>query len=432
LIEIRQQHGLDNVMFNKVKRALKYGYSRHDQDNLQFLNELPLQLRTKLSVIMHKDLLKNIQFFKNRSDKFLAIIGPMLKSLHVGINEYVFTEGEHANEMFFIKSGAVQMVLKEFNNFPFMYVEQGYYFGEVDLLFGETRKYTYQAKSECELLVLNKKNFTQLFFQDFRDMGAEIYNNALKRRQRSQKTHKEALTQCQNEEAKEKERKKSKVLSKISNPPDLKRTSGQKSPQAAKADSHGGFCANVEHLMDEIESKEEEKKIGTLLTERVEETHSIPETQQQVSGSENLISETRSAANLDEKGWKKRGLQIDTEAIEAEAGLEKRNSAGLGSGSTKAGKKRTSPNKKWSFLKNNLEHNGHGFMEAAGHLDPTLLSPAAAGLSGLFKGTGTPSPRSPGVNSEQFQLLQQRVETLEKSIEKILELYQSVAPQDDE
>jgi len=98
LIEIRQQHGLDNVMFNKVKRALKYGYSRHDQDNIQFLNELPLQLRTKLSVIMHKDLLKNIQFFKNRSDKFLAIIGPMLKPLSVGINEYIFTEGEHANE----------------------------------------------------------------------------------------------------------------------------------------------------------------------------------------------------------------------------------------------------------------------------------------------------------------------------------------------
>lgn len=79
----------------------------------------------------------------------------------------------------------------------------GYYFGEVDLLFGETRKHSYQAKSECELLTLSKKNFTKVFFQDFPDVGAEIYNNALKRRVRAHKTYKEALAQCQNE-AKEK------------------------------------------------------------------------------------------------------------------------------------------------------------------------------------------------------------------------------------
>ena len=251
------------------------------------------------------------------------------------------------------------MVLKEFNNFPFMYVEQGYFFGEVDLLFGETRKYTYQAKAECELLALNKKNFTQLFFQDFRDMGAEIYNNALKRRIRSQKTHKEALTQCQNEEAREKERKKSKFISKLSNVSDhlkiTREASGQRSPHS-KAATVGGFHANVEHLMDEIESKEEEKKIATL-SERVGDIHSIqvPESQQ-IPESENLIVEEKSA--VEEKGWKKKGLQIDTEAIEAEAGSAGAGQSSAGGGaSVKSGKKKISPNKRWSLLKNNFEHN---------------------------------------------------------------------------
>ena len=67
LIELRQKHSLDNAMFNKIKRALKYGYSRffkanrknvnfyrHDQDNLHFLNELPLQLRTKVKLSLLK------------------------------------------------------------------------------------------------------------------------------------------------------------------------------------------------------------------------------------------------------------------------------------------------------------------------------------------------------------------------------------------
>lgn len=252
--------------------------------------------------------------------------------------------------MYFIKSGTIQMVLKEYNNFPFMYVEQGYFFGEIDLLFGETRKYTFQAKTECELLALNKKNFTQLFFQDFRDVGAEIYNNALKRRIRAQKTHKEALTQCQSDEAKEKERKKSKLLAKLSSISDPKMSrgaSGQRSPHSKSPNV--GFHANVEHLMDEIEAKESEKNIGTLLSERVEDAQSNQETQQPPESTENVIQDEQP----EEKGWKKKGLKIDTDLIEAETS----NSGQPNSGQVSVkSSKRKSPLKKWNLLKSNFEH----------------------------------------------------------------------------
>jgi hypothetical protein len=33
-----------------------------------------------------------------------------------------------------------------------MEISEGYYFGEVDLIFGEVRKLTYLCKTECELL----------------------------------------------------------------------------------------------------------------------------------------------------------------------------------------------------------------------------------------------------------------------------------------
>lgn len=33
LIEIRQKYGLDNIMFNKIKKALKYGFSRYKSSN---------------------------------------------------------------------------------------------------------------------------------------------------------------------------------------------------------------------------------------------------------------------------------------------------------------------------------------------------------------------------------------------------------------
>ena len=37
---------------------------RSDDDKIQFLNELPLNLKIELSVIMHKDLVKGVDFFK--------------------------------------------------------------------------------------------------------------------------------------------------------------------------------------------------------------------------------------------------------------------------------------------------------------------------------------------------------------------------------
>lgn len=72
----------------------------------------------------------------------------------------------------------------------------GYFFGEIDILFGETRKHSYRAQTDCTLLGMTKKNFSKIFFQEFQEIGAEVYNNALKRRVRQLKSYKEALAYC--------------------------------------------------------------------------------------------------------------------------------------------------------------------------------------------------------------------------------------------
>jgi len=119
-----------------------------------------------------------------------------MKPIRIGATEYIVTEGEYAAEMYFIRKGRVDIVLREFNNFPFITVEKGYYFGEVDLLLGETRKFTFRASEETELLALSKKDFTKIFIQEFKDIGAEIYHNALRRRVKYLKTQKEAIEYC--------------------------------------------------------------------------------------------------------------------------------------------------------------------------------------------------------------------------------------------
>lgn len=61
----------------------------------------------------------------------IASIGPHLKQLKVSGGEYILSQGEYANEIYFIKSGNVSLVIKKYNNFKFIYIEEGFYFGEV-------------------------------------------------------------------------------------------------------------------------------------------------------------------------------------------------------------------------------------------------------------------------------------------------------------
>lgn len=113
--------------------------------------------------------------------------------------------------MFFIKSGEVAYVIPKFLDFKFQKIKEGkwqlwtthlkayrplgYYFGETDLLFyGEIRKYTLKAVKTCELYVLNKKEFKQIFFMEFRDIGMEIVNLAYRRKFRTKKAYQEAIT----------------------------------------------------------------------------------------------------------------------------------------------------------------------------------------------------------------------------------------------
>jgi len=44
-------------------------------------------------------------------------------------------EGDPALEFFFIKKGHIRVVLPEHDDFCFMTIKEGYFFGEIDLLF---------------------------------------------------------------------------------------------------------------------------------------------------------------------------------------------------------------------------------------------------------------------------------------------------------
>ena len=80
---------------------------------------------------MYKDLMNGINFFQDKNSSFIAAVGPYLKVIKMEKNEYVYNSGEYSQEIFFIKSGSVSLVIKEFHDLQFMTIKEGYYFGEV-------------------------------------------------------------------------------------------------------------------------------------------------------------------------------------------------------------------------------------------------------------------------------------------------------------
>ena len=82
---------------------------------------------------------------------------------------------------------------------------------KVDVLFGETRKFTFIAETDIELLSISKKQFTKIFFHEFISIGSELYKNALRRRVRNNKIYREALEYCKTRSEQEKNRKETKM-----------------------------------------------------------------------------------------------------------------------------------------------------------------------------------------------------------------------------
>jgi hypothetical protein len=110
------------------------------------------------------------------------------------------------NEVYFLLTGKVGMVLNsESKQHVFMYIEEGHYFGEIDLLsqsaltggsskkskYDNKRKFTTVAIEDCELLLWSKKNI-YLADSEFDDVIQSILVTAKGRYQKAISAKKQA------------------------------------------------------------------------------------------------------------------------------------------------------------------------------------------------------------------------------------------------
>jgi hypothetical protein len=54
------------------------------------LNELPQGLKLELALLMNKQIIKKVYFFKDKPPYFIAFVGPLLKPVRVEANQHIY------------------------------------------------------------------------------------------------------------------------------------------------------------------------------------------------------------------------------------------------------------------------------------------------------------------------------------------------------
>lgn len=162
---------------------------------------------------MHKEIIKKVYFFKKKPPHFIAFIGPLLKPLRVEEGSFVYKEGDPIESIYFLTKGQAAYVNIDINDCPYLTIDPGYYFGEIDFVYSKyknlekykneeelqndeaeanledeafgsggplRRAFSVKAITNCDILTLSKADL-HLVESEFEEMVGEMFLNSYRK-----------------------------------------------------------------------------------------------------------------------------------------------------------------------------------------------------------------------------------------------------------
>ena len=175
--EFARESKLDKKLRARLRHAIKYlsektGFSWNDKQNI--FNELPKNLKYEVAMAMHQGAIKSIPFFEDKNEVFIATVVPFLLPMQATTNSFVYKENEYADEVYFLGKGRCMYVMMCDGEYTSVKkIQRGSYFGEIEILFSLPRKYTVQAITDCDLLVMSK-SLLQVIHEEFTGVYREL------------------------------------------------------------------------------------------------------------------------------------------------------------------------------------------------------------------------------------------------------------------
>lgn len=171
------------IRYNTVKRGTVWS----DQNSL--FAELPKSLRYEVVTTMYGGIYRLFPFFSKRDAAFTSFVMPRLRPLKLASDEYLYHEGDYADEVYFISSGRVNFVLTG-SEIAYKSFLRGSYIGEEEVLLQVHRRDNVQCFGETELLVLSQQDFL-LTLEEFPSEARDIRHLAKERQKKNRESRQE-------------------------------------------------------------------------------------------------------------------------------------------------------------------------------------------------------------------------------------------------
>ncbi|KAJ3004734.1 UNVERIFIED_CONTAM: Kinesin-like protein kif27 [Siphonaria sp. JEL0065] len=130
-----------------------------DEDH--FFVGIPKSVQQEIKNFLYLELVQKVPIFQNTDAYFQQILAFKIRPMHVLNGWTIFRKGDEGEEMFFIKSGKVE-ICSEDGTIIFVTLTAGAFFGEIALFESCHRTATARAKGNCELCTLSKEEFNIL------------------------------------------------------------------------------------------------------------------------------------------------------------------------------------------------------------------------------------------------------------------------------
>jgi CRP-like cAMP-binding protein len=173
--EFAKESHLSKAIQKRLRSALRYSTDKQGfswADKIGIFNELPRKLRYEVALVMHKGAVKNFPFFANKDPVFISSTVPFLQSIMIPEGEFIFKEGEYADEIYFLVRGRAALVTAD-GKVPYKSLQANSYFGEIEMIKQVPRRYSSMALVECDLLTLSRQ-MVNLIKEEFPGIWTEM------------------------------------------------------------------------------------------------------------------------------------------------------------------------------------------------------------------------------------------------------------------
>ncbi|KAJ3110373.1 hypothetical protein HDU96_006665 [Phlyctochytrium bullatum] len=176
-------------------------------DESKMFDDLPRSVQQQIKNFLYLDLVQKVPIFQGTDANFQNLLCFKIRSVHVLDGWFIFRKGDEGDEMYFIKSGEVQICGE--NGVIFVTLSTGSFFGEIALFEACKRTAAAKAKGNVELCMLKKEDFVAIM--DAYPHVAERIRETIRLR-KEQEERVKAEKAREEEEAKRKQERSERLL----------------------------------------------------------------------------------------------------------------------------------------------------------------------------------------------------------------------------